>query len=151
MMSVEANKVLMRRFFDEVWNHRDVEKMTEFFAPDLIVHQGASTRRAAPSWYMDVIRRWCRAFPDIHNEIDLMIAEDDIVAVYFTFMGTHTGEFQLGDLTIPPTGRTIKQSEVYFFRYAEGKVVEYWSRWDRLGLLEDLNVAARAGEVRPND
>ena len=69
--------------------------------------------------------------------------------IYFTFTGTHTGVFQLGDMTIQPTGRRVRQSEVYFFRYKAGQVVEYWSRWDRLGLLEDLGVADRAAEVTP--
>jgi predicted ester cyclase len=148
-LSAEQNKLLMRRFFEEAWNQRDPEKIAEFFAPQRLMHRGPNVVSAPPSQYMDVIRRWVQAFPDLHNEIDLLIAEDDVVAVYFTFTGTHTGVFQLGDLTIQPTGRRIRQSEVYVFRYKAGQVVEYWSRWDRLGLLEDLGVADRAADVTP--
>ena len=148
-MSTEDNKTLMRRFFEEAWNRHDADKVADFFAPVRRARQGARWVNAPVASYMRALRSWCAAFPDLHIEIDKLVAEGDTVVAYFTCTGTHTGAFTQDGLTIPPTGRRISHSEVYFFGYEDGKVVEYWSRKDRLGLLEQLGVADRAAEAQP--
>ena len=45
------------------------------------------------------------AFDGARFEIHQMVAEGNLVAVRYTFHGTHTGEY----LGIPPTGRTVSR------------------------------------------
>ena len=48
---------------------------------------------------------------------------------------------------MPPTGRRFTASEVVIFRFVDGKVVESWAVWDRLGALQQLDAAALAAQV----
>ncbi|MBA3474149.1 MAG: ester cyclase [Rubrobacter sp.] len=41
---------------------------------------------------------------------------------------------------ISPTGRRIAVQHVYWWRFANGKVVEYWAVRDDLGMLQQLGV-----------
>jgi predicted ester cyclase len=77
----------------------------------------------------------------VHYTLDLLIAEDDLVAVRWTMTGTHTGPW--GDQ--PPTGRRLSYSGVNIFRFSEGKVVEIWNHRDDLGAQQQLNAPIYAG------
>jgi predicted ester cyclase len=83
-----------------------------------------------------------QAFPDLQWTIDLVLAENDLVAARWTASGTHTGSW--GGLA--PTGRRADFSGVNIFRFGDnGKVAEIWNHRDDLGLMEQLGVAAFAG------
>jgi predicted ester cyclase len=58
-------------------------------------------------------------FPDIHVELESMVAEGDMVAVRLTFRGTHA-----------PTGEPATWPEMVFTRFAKGKAVESWEVTD---------------------
>ena len=62
-MSSEANKALIRRYFDQVHNQRDVSVLEDLFAP---------TRGA--------VDRFQRAFPDYQITIVDQVTEADKVA-----------------------------------------------------------------------
>jgi predicted ester cyclase len=53
-------------------------------------------------------------------EVDLVLAQDDLVAARWTTEGTNTGAWG----SRPPTGRHAKFSGVNIFRIREGKVVD---------------------------
>jgi hypothetical protein len=61
-----------------------------------------------------------------------------------THSGTHKGEF----MGIPPTGKSISWEEFAFLRIAEGKVAEYWSQTDSLGMMQQLGVIPAPGAKR---
>jgi predicted ester cyclase len=46
----------------------------------------------------------------------------------------HTGEFQ----GIPATGKTVAVDAVFWFRFANGKVIDHWGQGDFFGLLQQL-------------
>jgi predicted ester cyclase len=77
-----------------------------------------------------------KAFPDWHSELHLLVGEDDIVAERFTASGTHQGEM----LGAPPTGNTVSLKGINIFRLSNGRVVEWWSRLDELGLSRQLGI-----------
>jgi hypothetical protein len=58
-------------------------------------------------------------FPDIHVEIEEMVAEGDAVAVRLTFVGTHA-----------PSGERATWPEMVFARFSGGKAVESWEATD---------------------
>ena len=74
-------------------------------------------------------------FPDHDARVIHMIAEDDLVATYKTFTGTHTGDF----FGIPATDRraTIRVMDVV--RYRDGVVAEHWNVVDFAGLQAQLS------------
>jgi len=122
----EANKALVRRLIDEVLNGGNLELIDELYAPAL-----------APA-----ARRWITpfraSFPDVHMEIQELIAEDDKVVGRFTCSATHLGAW----LGHAPTGRRFERvDEVSIFRFRDGRIVAVWSLEDTLGRLRQLGLA----------
>jgi predicted ester cyclase len=88
-MSTEDNKALVRRFFEEVFNERRLDRADEFVAPDYLDH--AAVPGQAPGLEGAKQQRWAMYFaaiPDLHATIDDMVAEGDKIAVRFTVEGT---------------------------------------------------------------
>jgi predicted ester cyclase len=137
-MSTEANKAVVRRFFDEAWNEGGVERLDEYVAADNAHHFGAVTGQLGPSELREIIAAWKVAFPDYRANLEEMVAEGDMVAVSLTFTGTHQGTFQLGPHTLEPTGDELRERELFMFKIVDGKIVESRAAWDRLSVLGQL-------------
>lgn len=73
-------------------------------------------------------------FPDSRIVIESCIAEGDTVVTRWTLTGTHQGVFQ----GIPPTGRPVRFTGIEFNRAANGRIVEHWSMFDNLALLQQI-------------
>ncbi len=74
------------------------------------------------------------AFPDLHIDIEDLIAERDRVATRLSFSGTHLGDFR----GIAPTERSVLFTATRIYRLADGKIAETWANQDALGLLQQL-------------
>ncbi|HZB10947.1 MAG TPA: ester cyclase [Rubrobacter sp.] len=102
-MSEERNKAVVRRFYEEVFNAGRLEVMDELASPDLVAHDtlppGVPERGPEP--YKHTTAMFRSALPDLHQEIEDMVAEEDTVAVRVTLTATHRGPF----LGVEPTGR----------------------------------------------
>ncbi|MGC0330038.1 steroid delta-isomerase-like uncharacterized protein [Streptomyces sp. SAI-170] len=88
----------------------------------------------------DNIRRemdmWRGAF-DFAFTVEDLIAEGDRVCARWFWKGTHKGDF----LGIAATGRECSMSGTTVFRCGgDGKIVEAWWEYDRLGLMTQLGV-----------
>jgi predicted ester cyclase len=123
---IEANKTVVRRLVAEVLNGGNLAVINELYAPELVP--------AARRW----IAPFRASFPDVHMEIEELIAEGDKVVGRFTCSATHLGEW-LGQA---PTGRHFERvNEVAIFRFRDGKIVHAWSLEDTQGRLQQLGLA----------
>jgi steroid delta-isomerase-like uncharacterized protein len=139
-MSTEENKVLLRRLFEEVWNHGNLAAVDELLAADYVLHDPAMLIRG-PEGFKAYVSAFRAAFPDIHATIEDQIAEEDKVAMRFTVRATHQGEFQ----SLPPTGKQVILTGIDIQRIADGKIAENWVNLDALGLLQQLGVVPPPG------
>jgi predicted ester cyclase len=142
-LDVEANKALVRRFYEEVWARGNVGFAEEVFADDYVRHDLRPTTAAPGGAGQALIaERFRRAFPDLKWRIDLVVGERDLVAARWTASGTNSGAW--GDEV--PSGKHVTFSGVNIFRFGEsGKVVEIWNHRDDLGLREQLGTPVFAG------
>jgi steroid delta-isomerase-like uncharacterized protein/uncharacterized protein (TIGR02246 family) len=132
---IEANKALIRRMNEEVWNKGNLKIMEELYSPDFAWH-------FLPTGYeiigLDSLRKNVRnhrkAFPVWTEEIKHIVAEGDLVAIHFVSRGTNEGSF-LGN---PPTGKPIQINEMSIFRIVDGKITEQWLIPDLLSLNQQL-------------
>lgn len=135
-MDVEANKALVRRFYEEVWARGNVEFAKEVFADDYVRHD-LRPGRAAPgaAGQAMIAERFRRAFPDLDWQVDLVLGDGDLVAARWTASGTHSEAWA----DVAATGRRATFSGVNIFRFGDdGKVVEIWNHRDDFGLMEQL-------------
>lgn len=126
-MSTEANKTLVRRLIEEVWNTGNYDQLDELAAPVF----AESTKR------LNQMTR--TTFPDCVDTIDDLIAEGDKVVVRWTARGTHLGEWLAPWGSIPPTGKPVTFSAIHIFRIADGKIAERWAEVDVLGMLQQID------------
>ena len=134
-MSAEENKAVVRRWYDQIWNSRDLAVIEECFAPELHVHGQSMDWNAV----RDAVSYWLTAFPDFQWHVDHLVADGDIVAAHVHFTGTHRSVFRGENLgPFMPTGRSVNVREMNFFRLAEGKVVDFWFTWDKITFVQQL-------------
>jgi steroid delta-isomerase-like uncharacterized protein len=146
-MSAEENKQIVLRFYDEVWGKGNVDIAFEIFAEDYVRHDlRPSAGAAGPEGQRKIATDFRRAFPDLAMRVDLVLAEDDLVAARWTTTGTHTGPWA----GVEPTGKRVTFSGVNIFRLEGGRVVELWNHRDDLGLMQQVGAPIYAGAV-PED
>lgn len=130
----EENKELVRRYYGEVFNARNVDAVGEFFADERLV-QG--------------IQRGCLAyfdsFPDLHVSIEELIAEGDKVVCRSVATGTHDGEYK----GIAPTGRNVAIDGVDVFRVAGGRFVGYWCLANVAGAMRQITEEREPAAASP--
>jgi len=82
------------------------------------------------------------AFPDLDWTFDEVIVEGDHVTARWTIRGT-----QDGDLAgFPATGRPVEYSGISNFTVRCGKIVEFQTEMDAVGMLEQVGAPVRSDE-----
>jgi steroid delta-isomerase-like uncharacterized protein len=131
---VERNKDIVRRFFDEMWNPWNFAKVDEILAPEIVFKGTLGDELTGRDAFRTYMRKVHSAFPDFHNAIIEITAEDDRVVARTFYCGTHRGEI----FGLAPTGKQIRYAGAAFFRIKAGQVVEGWALGDLRGLLRQL-------------
>lgn len=142
-MSVEANKAIVRRFFEEYWNKRDLETVDEYVSSDRIHHFGTQVAAHSLDQMRNTNRLWRQAAPDFRYHVEELIGEGDKVAALVSFTGTHTGMHHIAGFAAPPSNHRFQEAEMFIFRIADGKIIETWATWDRLSFIEQLGVVLK--------
>jgi steroid delta-isomerase-like uncharacterized protein len=137
MEAAEANKVLIRRHFAEIWNQRQLDVADELVAPSYHSHFPLPGQPPGIAGFKYAVQSLHTSFPDLTITIDDLIAEDDKVVARLTARGIHQGAFR----GILPTGQRVTWIGIRIFRIANGKIAEHWANWDDLGLLQQLGSA----------
>lgn len=119
----------------EIFNTGDVDLADEIIAEDYIGHDPSSPvpiegREA----FKAQVAGYKAAFSDLTLTIEDEIAEGDLVVTRWTATGTHDGEL----FGIPATGTIATSTGISISRVAGGKIVEDWTNWDALGLMQQL-------------
>ena len=147
-MSVGENKVVVMRFYDELWNQRRLEIADEIFTADCITHQlqsGADdvgVPRNAEA-IRNHVTGWLAGFPDLRFEVEQIFAEGDHVVSRCVMQGTHTGAW----LGIGPTNKTVSIRLIVFHRIRDGKIAEDWVLVESLGFFQQLGLVPAAEEI----
>lgn len=134
-MSTDTNKEIVRRLGVEPWEG-NLGVIDELVAADYVGHDPAQPELHGPDGIREFVTTYLAGFPDGKITIDEQLAEGDLVATRWTGRGTQQGEL----MGIPPTGKQITVSGITISRVKNGKVVEEWTNWDTLGMLQQLGV-----------
>jgi len=148
----EENKRLVKNFFEEVWNNKNLDLLDEVYSPDFVLHalwQNTSAGGAIEAHGIEpakkVIGGWLAGFPDMTVTVDDQVAEGDRVGSRHTSTGTHTETF----MGMAPTGKKATITGMTITRIENGKMVEAWTAWDALGMFEQLGLAPGAAGKPP--
>ncbi|WP_448543466.1 ester cyclase [Roseiflexus sp.] len=134
----EANKTAALRFYEEVINGEQKPVIDEICATDMLVHDPFTGAHRGVAAFKDLLGLFDAAFPHHRVVVERAIAEGDFVAVLHTHHATHTGPF----MGLPPTGRSVVVNGLELFRFADGRIVEFWRKDDDTSLLMQLGLLA---------
>lgn len=131
----QRNKVLVQRYLEESINQKNLAAATATCVPGIAWHGGAIGEASGIPGFQSVLASLFASFPDLHVEIQDVIAEEDRVAVRVTLSGTQLGSFQ----GIAATGKRIVSSGTNTYRIAGDRIAEEWWQHDLLGIMRQLD------------
>ena len=136
-MSVDENKALTQRFFDEVLSQGNLEVIDELLAEDFVEHQAfPGMPTTGPEAAKATMGVFLAAFPDLSATIEDIVAEGDLVVTRATMRGTHTGEF----MGMPATGKSFEIQGIDIVRIRDGKGIEHWGLTDDMAMMQQLGL-----------
>jgi steroid delta-isomerase-like uncharacterized protein len=135
-MSIEQNKTIVRRVFEELINLGNKAVIDELFDSYVTIHDPFVGTNQGADAFRQLLGMFDSAFPGHRVTIDGMVAEGDQVSVLHTHTATHTGPF----MGLPGTGKTIVVNGIELFRLRDGRIVEFWRKDDDVRLLMQLGI-----------
>jgi len=139
-MSTEDNKTLVRRFYEDVFNQRNLALVDELCSTTHVFHNPPTTLHGREE-FKQLLSVYLTAFPDARFTVEDEIAEGEKVTSRYTFRGTHQGEL----MGMPPTGKQVTVTGIIINRIAGGQSVEGWLNFDALGLLQQIGALPAMG------
>lgn len=91
-------------------------------------------RRIGLTGYREMLERDFDQIPDLHFNIQLLIAESDYIAARLNFMCTPKGLF----LGLPVNGKKVFFTENVFYRFNGEKIEQVWSIIDKAAIEAQL-------------
>lgn len=109
------NKAQVRRYYDEVFNKRDLSNAHEFLSPNLTIN-GRKLEGGYTAFYQNIYSFLESQFDEVMVSIDEMVAEGNTVAIRFRgtgiyYPGGHTGQ--------DPVGVPFKAKGMGFYEFDE--------------------------------
>jgi steroid delta-isomerase-like uncharacterized protein len=141
---LEANKLLIRSFYEEVFNKHQSAAADRFVATDFIEHNPRLPHDGLAGIKQFVTKVFA-AFSDYHGEIQNIVAEGDKVAVRIQWTGTNDGPFD----GRPATGNKLVFSTSNFYRIENGKIAERWDVVETLAYAVALGLVPAPTASRP--
>jgi predicted SnoaL-like aldol condensation-catalyzing enzyme len=138
-VDLDKNKQVIRELYEEIFQKHRLELVDRFIHDDYIQHNPDLPKGKAG--FVEFHVAFFAAIPDAFASINRMIAEDDLVFVYNTITGTHTGEGFLGR---SPTGNKIRYDVVDMFRLRDGRLSEHWDVADTRALFLQVGAIEEA-------
>jgi steroid delta-isomerase-like uncharacterized protein len=132
----EANKEMLRTWFERVWNQHSAAAIDELYCTDGLAHgfPQADSVLVGPEDFKSIHRNFCEAFPDVRIDVEDVIAEGDKVAARWTATMTHRGD----SLGIKATNRKVVLSGSTIVIIKDGMIREGWNFMDMGGLIAKL-------------
>lgn len=140
-MSIEQNKTIVRRYYEELWNKWSIANADELIAGEITFRGSLGLNMQGIKSFKEYMAMMQGAFPDFHNAIEELIAEGDQVVARMSYSGTHRGELY----GLAPTGKHVTYSGIAIFRIQHNKIVAGWVIGDALGLMKQLGAVHAPG------
>ena len=113
------NKSLIRRYYSELWNEWSRSVLEDLISPNIVFRGSIGTAVNGIEEFKRYVSKIRAAFPDFHNHIEEIVAEDDKVVARLTYTGTHRGEL----FGFSGTGKKITYQGIAIFQFRDGKIV----------------------------
>lgn len=111
-------------------NRQDWQSLPQFVHDDVYYND----KRIGSAGYRAMLERDFREIPDLHFDIDLLVADPAYVAARLRFNCTPQGTF----LGLEVNGRTVTFTENVFYEFRGEKIGRVWSIIDKAAIEAQL-------------
>lgn len=128
---------LIRQFNRDVFNGRDYDRIADLQTESYVQHgpmTGMELHGTEES--VETMRMFHAAFSDLEATEELSFSDGEYVCTYYTYRGTHDGEF----VGIPATDVEVEVPGMVLNRIEDGKIAETWVMADFIGLFQQVGV-----------
>ncbi len=133
-MAGHDNKALVRRYYDEVFNQRNVDLVDELAVEDYVEHDPFPGQGNGRGDLKARVQAILSAFNPVRFAQEDLVSEGDRVVVRWTQTGTHSGNF----MGMPPTGKQFTIAGIDIHDVKAGRMAEHWHVVDMYALLIQL-------------
>lgn len=138
-MSMQDNRTLVRRYFEEVMNQGRLEVADEILSPRFEMKIPGFQLQGIPA-FKQFVTDLRTSFPDLHFTLERAVADEHKVAVRWNQLGTHQGYLY----DIPPTNKQVSDQGINLFHIEDGKIVGTWLCEDTLGVMRQVGAVSPA-------
>ena len=132
MNTLEQNKRLVRRHYEEVLSQKRLDIIEELYSDPIQIGDEVSMPRAQFSAMAGMMMT---IFPDVQVTVRDQVAEGDKVVSRWTAIGIHQGDF----LGVAPTGKRVTIKAIHIHQIKDGRICALWEEIDLLGLRQQLS------------
>ena len=145
-MPTAGNKLLVRRYIDEVINTGNTSRLSDFVSSDYTETGNPTGTADGVARAKDHILRVRETFPDLYLTVEQQIAEGDWVVTRVTARATHLGTW----LGMRPTGKAIEISAINIDRVVNSRIVEHGGAANMLEALLHIGALQVSAVPVPN-
>ena len=143
-MTSHQNKLVVRRYIEEVVNTGNVDRIAEFISAEYVEAYRGVRSPVGLDGAREHVLGVRQTYPDLHLTIDRQIAEGEWVVTQVTAKGTHMGSW----LGMRPTGKAVEITAVNVDRVVGGRIVEHGGAANSLEALLEIGAVRVVGTER---
>lgn len=128
-------EVVLRAWFEELWNQGKEETVDRLFAADAVAHGLGGGDVVGPAGFKAFYRTFRTAFPDFHIEVLHTVTEGDMVAACCHVTGVHRGP-GMG----APSNAPVDFWGMTMARVRDGQMVEGWNTYDFMTCFQQMGL-----------
>jgi steroid delta-isomerase-like uncharacterized protein len=136
------NAQIARGVFEEIFSQGKQELIEQYFERSYRGHD-TLIGEADRDRFRQSVQMYRAAFPDLNIKVDDLVAASEKVLVRWTARGTHRGQF----LGKSPTNKKVEVDGISVLTFRNGKIVEDYTQWDVLSLLQELGITPQIPEL----
>ena len=134
-MGIEENKEKVKKYIEEVLNNGDYTNVDEYPHKDFA---GRPTARKLEDKadHKESFSEARKQIPDMHNNIQELVAEGDTVVAITSWTMTDTN----GWFGNKPTNKPFETKTIVVYSFKDGKIIKGIALSDRLGVCKQLGI-----------
>ena len=133
----DQNEILETRIREGItaaWNEGDIDALDDIYDTNFVRHRPPFDDYTGLRIHKERVRLIRSAYPDHRTIIHDVLIDGDMVALWYTWRGTHTGE----GLSLAPTGKRVSVPGCDVYKIVDGMIVEEWDHEGFLSLFQQL-------------
>lgn len=133
-MKTKSYKALVKEYYEELWNKHNKEYIDKLFHDDIEFHGSLNIDTKGKKEFEEYMDKVISGIPNLYHGIEIMVEENNTIAVKAVYNGTHKGEL----FGFEATNNRVKYNGASFFKFNEDKIVSIWVLGDLATLHKQL-------------